>query len=106
VSHLHYDQQYLDAGGWDWPKLLVLVLVLVFFAPMLVLGGIGLVVWRFLGLRRRWIVLALALSLAPASAAAYAWQANPLELFFQAHLSVLMAASLWLIGQADAIPPP
>jgi hypothetical protein len=68
------------------------------------LGLAGAFAWRYTDWRRRTAVLLFELSLAPAAAATYYWDANPVALFLQAHLSVV-GLMLWTIGRRGDIRP-
>jgi hypothetical protein len=105
MSRLRYASQTADDPGWDGPRIFALLLALVLVGPMLLLGGVGLLTWRWLGVPRRWVPLVLLLSLVPAALAIVTWSANPLVLYGQAHLGVVLAAILWLVGRGEAVPP-
>ena len=94
VSQLRYNH-----SGWDWPSILALASTLLFFGPMFLLGGVGMLAWRALGLRQRWALFMLVASFVLPVLTYAVWSVNPFLEFAQAQLSVLGAAILWLVGE-------
>jgi hypothetical protein len=75
MSQFRYDRQFEPDPGWSLWRLLGCLVALVVLGPAVVLGALGLVAWRYVGWRHRWVRLLFLLSLAPAAAAAYVWRA-------------------------------
>lgn len=94
-----FDRESVSDGGFDWPRALVLILGLLLLAPAILLGGLGVVVWRTCRWSRPAALLVLALSPIPAAAERQLWSANPVELYLDAQGAAIFAAIGALTGQ-------
>src|SRR5262249_22920674 len=107
MSQLQYDQQQSAGTGWDWPRALAFVLGVAVLSPALILGAVGVHLWRYFGWRWPWVIPVLALSFVPLGVAIHRWDASPFEVF-QAFAEVQLAAVFslvfWIFGRRDLIP--